>query len=70
MCVCVRACVCVCKLLVCLICNFCIFNNCSLSSKIYNNLCVIVYCDVVNVQPHFNFSDEIIILNLEYPIML
>ena len=28
-------------------------------------ICVIVYCDVVNVQPHFNFSDEIIILNLE-----
>ena len=25
----------------------------------------IVYCDVVNVQPRFNFSDEIIILNLE-----
>ena len=28
-------------------------------------MCVIVYCDAVNVQPHFNFSDEIIILNLE-----
>ena len=56
---CVRACVCVCKshkLLVCLMCNFCIFSNCSLSSK--NN--VIVYCDVVNVQPHFNSSNEII----------
>ena len=26
-------------------------------------ICVIVYCDVVNVQPRFNFSDEIIILN-------
>ena len=25
-----------------------------------------MYCDVVNVQPHFHFSDEIIILNLEY----
>ena len=41
-----RVCVCVCvcklhKLLVCFICNFCIFNNCSLSSKI----CVTtVYC--------------------------
>ena len=23
-----------------------------------------MYCDVVNVQPRFNFSDEIIILNL------
>ena len=23
-------------------------------------ICVIVYCDVVNVQPRFNFSDEII----------
>ena len=29
-------------------------------------MCVIVYCDVFNVQPCFNFSDEIIILNLEY----
>ena len=25
-----------------------------------------MYCDVVNVEPHFNFSDEIITLNLEY----
>lgn len=25
----------------------------------------IVYCDVVNVQTHFNFSKEIILLNLE-----
>ena len=47
------------KLLVCLLCNLCIFNNCSLSFKIYK-LCIIVYCDVVNVQPLFNFSDEII----------
>ena len=67
---CVRACVrvCVCKLrklLVCLLCNFCIFNNCSLSVKIYNK-CVILYCDVVNVQPCFNIFDEIIILNLQY----
>ena len=23
-------------------------------------ICVIVYCDVVNFQPRFNFSDEII----------
>ena len=34
----VRVCECVCanlrKLLVCLLCNFCIFNNCSLSFKI------------------------------------
>ena len=29
-------CVYVCKWLVCLLCNFCIFNNCSLSFKIYN----------------------------------
>ena len=50
-------CVCkLCKLLVCLLCNFRIFNNCSLSFKIR----VIVYCDVVNIQPCFNFSDEII----------
>ena len=40
-CVCVRACVraCVrklCKLLVCFLRNFCIFNNCSLSFKIYS----------------------------------
>ena len=55
--VCVCVCVCACKLLVCLICNFCIFNNCSLSSKIY--ICVTVYCDVVNVQPRFNLSNEI-----------
>ena len=40
--------------------QFRIFSNCCLSFKIYNILCVIVYCDVVNVQPHFNFSDEII----------
>ena len=68
-CACVRACVCVCvclhecelhKLLVCLICNFCIFSNCPLSSKIYNMCQVIVYCDVVNVQPCFNFLTEII----------
>ena len=25
-----------------------------------------MYCDVVNVPPRFNFSDEIIILNLEH----
>ena len=47
------------KLLVCLLCNFCIFNNCSLSFKIYK-IYVIVYFDVVNVLPLFNFSDEII----------
>ena len=29
-------------------------------------LTVIVYSDVVNVQPCFNFSDEIIILNFEF----
>ena len=55
----VCACVCVCKLhklVVCLLCNFCIFNNYSLSLQ---KICVIVCCDVVNVQPHFNFSDEI-----------
>ena len=33
-----------------------------MSFKIYK---MRYYCDVVNVQPHFNFSDEIIILNLE-----
>ena len=64
---CVRACarVCVCKLrklLVYLFFNFCIFSDCSMSFKIYK---MRYYCDVVNVQPHFNFSDEIIILNLE-----
>ena len=52
------------KVLVCLLCNFCIFNNCSLSFKIYNMYyCVlwcIVYCDVVNIQPRFHFCDEII----------
>ena len=54
----VRQCVCVCKLPVCLLCNFYIFNNCSLSLK--DTVCVIVYCDVVNIRPHFNFSAEII----------
>ena len=42
-CACEYVCVCVCKLrklLVCLLCNFCIFNNCSLSFKI-ENMC---YC--------------------------
>ena len=48
------------KLLVCLIGNFCIFNNYPLSSKIYNMCQVIVYCDVVNVQTRFNFLNEII----------
>ena len=31
-------------------------------------MCVIVYCDVVNVQPRLNFSDEIIILNFEFSV--
>ena len=35
-----------------------IFNNCSLELKT-PTLCVIVYCDAVNDQPCFNFSDEI-----------
>ena len=52
-----------CELLVCLLCNFCIFNNCSSSFKI--NIRFTVYCNVVNVLPHFNIYDEIIILNLE-----
>ena len=62
---CVLARVCVCKLrklLDYLFFNFCIFSDCSMSFKIYK---MRYYCDVVNVQPHFNFSDEIIILNLE-----
>ena len=29
-----------------------------------------MYCDMVNVQPRFNFSDEIIILNLEFFLFL
>ena len=61
MCVCVCVCVCVCKLrklLDCLICNFCISNNCPLSSKIHN-MFYCVLCDVVNVQIHFNFLNEI-----------
>ena len=29
------------------------------------SLCIIVYCDVANVLPYFNLSDEIIILNFE-----
>ena len=62
MCVCACVCVCVCKLLVCLICNFCILSNCALCFNY--TIWVTVYCDVVNVQPHFNFSDEVIILNL------
>ena len=42
------------KLLVCLLCSFCIFNI------LKYTICVIVYCDVVNVQPRFNLSNEII----------
>ena len=48
------------KLLVCLLCNFCIFGNCSLSFKIIYTIYVVVYYDVINKQPRFNFSDEII----------
>ena len=47
-------CVCLCELRK-LLCKYCILNKCSLRFKIYS-----MYCDVVNVQPHFNFSDEII----------
>ena len=40
--VCVHACVCnLRKLLVCLLCNFCICNNCSLSFKIQSIYCVL-----------------------------
>ena len=46
------------------VCLFCIFNNRSLSFKIYTK-CVIVYCDVVNVHPRFNFSDNKVMLTLE-----
>ena len=45
--VCMCACMCVCKLhklLVCLLCNFCIFNNCSLSFKIYNMCYCVLRC--------------------------
>ena len=54
------ACVCVGggKLLVCLSCNFCAMNNYPLSFKY--KMCVILYCDVVNVEPRLNFSVEII----------
>ena len=49
------------KLLVCLLCSFCIFNI------LKYTICVIVYCDVVNVQPRFNLSEKInkAIMNLE-----
>ena len=79
------------KLLVCLLCKFCVFNNYSLSYKLniqyvssyticiklYNmcqviqyvssyticiklyNMCqVILYCDVINVQPRYNFWNK------------
>ena len=71
-CVCVCAhlctCVCVCKLcelLVSLWCNFCIFSKGSLSFKI-GRVCVTGFYNLVNVQPRFNFSDEVnkVILNL------
>ena len=56
----VRACVCkLCKLPFWLICNFCFSVTVFLVLK-YTVL-VIVYCGV-NVQPRFNFSDEIIII--------
>ena len=59
---CVRVCVCILgNLLVCLLCNFCIFNNFfELKKKDYVSKLCTVYCDVVNVQPCFNFSHEII----------
>ena len=57
MCVCVCVCVNYVNYYVniVLLCKYCILNKCSLRFKIYS-----MYCDVVNVQPHFNFSDEII----------
>ena len=45
--VCVRVCMCVSKLhklLICFLCNFCIFNNCSLSFKIYNMYYCVLWC--------------------------
>ena len=43
--VCVHACVCkLHKLLICLLCNFCIFKNCSLSFKIYNVCYCVLWC--------------------------
>ena len=67
-CVCVHVCVCVrvCKLrklLVCLICNFCIFNNCSLSSKIYNTWYRVLWCGPCSF--YFLWWDNKVILNLE-----
>ena len=49
------------KLLVCLICNFCIFANCSLSFKIYNIIIyVTVYCVMRLMFDHVLISYEII----------
>ena len=51
-------CVCTCKLSKSLVYDVTfVFNNCRVLKY---TICVIVYCDGVNVQPRFNFSDEII----------
>ena len=53
------------KLLVCLLCVIVTFVfSINVLWVLQYKICVIVYCDVVNVQPRFNLSDEIIILNL------
>ena len=64
MCLCMYTCMCVCvcvcklhKLLVCLICNFWIFNNFLWVLKY--TVCVIMYYDVVNVEPRFNYLPDI-----------
>ena len=62
---CVCVCVCVCKLLKLLVYYVSFVVSITALWILKYTICVIVYCDVVNVQPHFNFSDEIITLNLE-----
>ena len=67
---CIRVCVCesvcVCELRKLLVCLLTFVFSITVLWVFKYTICVTVYCDVVNVQPCFNFS-EIIILNLEYP---
>ena len=60
MCVCMCVCVYVCKLHKLLVYYVTFVFSITVLWVLKYEICVIVYCDVVNVQPRFNFSDEII----------
>ena len=61
-CVCVCVCVCACVRVCVYITVYCVTFVFSITvlRVLKYKICVIVYCDVVNVQPRFNFSDGII----------